>query len=69
MLDETSLTHIFWVSVLAILWWLCMWSILDELYEIAANNHKNVMRALNLSTIALVTATFYYHPEIIGRLF
>ena len=69
MLDETNIVHIFWVSMLAILWWRCTWSILDELYDAAANNNKNVMRALNLSTIVLVTATFYYHPEIIGRLF
>lgn len=69
MIDEENIGHIALLSFLAILWWRCAWSLLDELYEAVAKHNAVIMRTLNLSTLAIVSATFYYHPAIIGRLF
>lgn len=63
-----KLGHIFLLSLLAILWWRCMWAILDEFYHAMSQGRKDLLRILNGATIAIVVGILYYSPEILENL-
>ncbi len=63
-----KLGHIFLLSLLAILWWRCMWAILDEVYETLSKGRRDLLRILNVATIAIVVGILYYSPEILENL-
>jgi hypothetical protein len=60
-----KLGHIFLLSALAILWWRCTWAILDEVYDFMSQGRRDLLRILNIATIAIVVGILYYSPDII----
>ncbi len=45
-----------------------MWAILDEVYETLSKGRRDLLRILNVATIAIVVGILYYSPEILENL-
>ena len=64
---KSHVLKIFLLSLFAILWWHCMYSLLDDIYDYLSGGRKTILRILNISTIVLVVFTLYNSPEILDE--
>ena len=62
--EKKQVWNIFFLSILAILWWRSAWALLDDAMHFLAGGSQARQRILNLAVIILVVATFFYHPQI-----
>jgi hypothetical protein len=66
--DKHKVAGIVVLSLLVVIWWLCMWELFENALTYLSNGSKSLRRIICAVGAVSIFLTVYFNPELLERL-
>jgi hypothetical protein len=67
-MERGKVGWLIFISVLVVLWWLCIWELLEGGLETITKGNKTMRREICALTALGIALLVYFYPELIHKL-
>ena len=67
LFGNKSTSWILVFSAITIIWWFCIWTVVEDILAIMSGGKKHIHVSLCLAIIAAISIGFYGYPELLEK--